>query len=1421
MNGFSIRSIIGFLGFFFSLTVMAQNGAGAFKDISLNEKQITVFGNAEQFSAQSPLGGLGGSFDGNGDYLTISPKPLDGNPTELTIEAWIYMNALPTYGWPIVSQSANVAEGGQQFFVSGSGNGSASRLRFLRGIGAGNSVDLIGATNLPLNEWAHVAVTFDGTNARLFVNGKLDGIVTVNIAWTTTDQPFFVGRTFVANYPQFLSEANGKISDLRVTKNIARYRSSFTPTKLETLASDVNIDPYFSKVAFQLSGNEITGSNSFVDLSSASPKSITTFGDTKQVSDQVKFNPTAITFDGNGDYLVTAASPDFDLDITDWTIEFWIYPRTLGSSPHFLQIGSDRNTNRTTIAYWDGALQVRGRTGATLGALNGLVAGRWQHIAVTKAGNITSAYLDGQLKGSANIAHASGTANTLAIGMQHLPTNLSADYFDGYIDDVRITKGINRYTSVFVPSQIPQLPVLVDDQHWRNVSFLLNCEGKDLSQSFVDSSRLFKAISTVGNVQHTQSEFIRGNSSCFFDGDGDYLSIGAANDFALGSGDFSIELFVRPDSVSDRQGLIFIGDLASNNNRIQVDVINGFLNLYAQNSIADTWTGRASANPLLINQWNHVAVIRKNNSFKIFVNGFLSVQNTHSEKVTTNNQLKIGSARIGNVPVYFKGNIDDLRITRGIARYVENFTPPLKQLEPATFSKDIYSNVVSLSLMSGTYAAGYETISENEIRIFQPIVIGASDTTFENKKIIIDDTNVTISGDHTFESIHIKNGGVLTTPVASSSFTKGVKITANSIKVDAGSSIDISGKGKAADTATPQWTGGSYGGKGGNSDTRVALDTFGSYHSPIDFGLGGHSGGRGGGAIKLKANFLLLDGKILANGMKTSVRDGAGGSGGSIWLDVGNLTSTTGNVEIAANGGAAGVYGAGGGGGRIAIEYETLSGIAQNKIAVTGGLIGTYQTQHGGAGTVYLKNKIGAFSHPFIISGHGSGSTYAPTVVNDLSAEAHIQVNNAVALLKGIIPTVKLDLTNSQVTLADADTLAGDLNAQNSVLNFAGDGIINNTTLDLLNSTINIAGNAQLNRTISLQGGAINVNGDAIFTDSFIGTSAESSSINIGGQLTVPDNNLIVDGITLSLAKDHTFNSIHIKNGGVLTTPIASATLNKAVKIEATTIIVESGSRIDVSGKSKVAEATTPQWTGGSYGGKGGNSDTRIALDTFGSYRSPDDFGRGGHSGGRGGGAIKLTANTLQLDGKILANGMKTSVRDGAGGSGGSIWLDVGNLTSTTGNAEIVANGGAAGVYGAGGGGGRIAIEYETLSGIAQNKITATGGLIGTYQTQHGGPGTVYFKNKTGTTPEFLAINGHGSGSTYAISVVNDINAETHIQVNNGVALLKGIIPTVKLDLTNSQVTLADADTLAGELNAQNSVLNFTGNGIINFINKH
>ena len=134
--------------------------------------------------------------------------------------------------------------------------------------------------------------------------------------------------------------------------------------------------------------------------------------------------------------------------------------------------------------------------------------------------------------------------------------------------------------------------------------------------------------------------------------------------------------------------------------------------------------------------------------------------------------------------------------------------------------------------------------------------------------------------------------------------------------------------------------------------------------------------------------------------------------------------------------------------------------------------------------------------------------------------------------------------------------------------------------------------------------------------------------------------------------------------------------------------------------------------SGGAYGGLGGGSSNNI----YGDFRDPNDVGSGAgtgssFTGGSGGGLGRIIAQTLNLDGAILANGDGGGCCDAGGGSGGGLRIDVGTLR---GFGQIRANGqegkGRVNIGGGGGGGGRIAVYYQVISGFDLSKSAPSAG---------------------------------------------------------------------------------------------------------------
>ena len=228
------------------------------------------------------------------------------------------------------------------------------------------------------------------------------------------------------------------------------------------------------------------------------------------------------------------------------------------------------------------------------------------------------------------------------------------------------------------------------------------------------------------------------------------------------------------------------------------------------------------------------------------------------------------------------------------------------------------------------------------------------------------------------------------------------------------------------------------------------------------------------------------------------------------------------------------------------------------------------------------------------------------------------------------------------------------------------------------------------------------------------------------------------------------------------------------------TLAVQSGGAITADGMGYAAGSGTgpghaysagPYYpcSGAGHGGTGAlgsptNSSATVG-GTYGSQTSPNssDFGSGGGTystfsfGGSGGGVLSITVNgTLQVDGTISANGSNGSGTGGGGGSGGGIAL---TATTITGNGAILANGGSgAGTAGGGGGGGRIAINSSV------NNFSGTVNAAGGGGANYGGAGTYYNHQTVGNVYQLILDNaGHAGTNTPLQSI-----SQASLIVRNG-----------------------------------------------------
>lgn len=207
-----------------------------------------------------------------------------------------------------------------------------------------------------------------------------------------------------------------------------------------------------------------------------------------------------------------------------------------------------------------------------------------------------------------------------------------------------------------------------------NTKLLLHCDGNILDSS--KSAHILTDISTSSST----SIYKFGNASRYFNSSA-YLSTPASSDFVFGSGDFTIDLWIYPSAVgqSNNTEIIVKHADATALAGYAIDMSSGTYNLrFKASSNGSSWdiTSGTVIGTLTQDIWTHIAVVRSGNTFYLFKDGVLANTLTSSAALydSGSSPLLIGGGNYTST--YFQGAMDELRISKGVARWTSDFTPP-------------------------------------------------------------------------------------------------------------------------------------------------------------------------------------------------------------------------------------------------------------------------------------------------------------------------------------------------------------------------------------------------------------------------------------------------------------------------------------------------------------------------------------------------------------------------------------------------------------------------------------------------------------------------------------------------------------------------------------------------------------------------
>ena len=426
-----------------------------------------------------------------------------------------------------------------------------------------------------------------------------------------------------------------------------------------------------------------------------------------------KFGSHALSFNGSS-YIAVPYSTDFNFADQPFTIDLWANFNT--SSPASYLVG--QNNQGTLAADFDaigGLLYIYVRDAAGLRIYMSAdftpTPGVWYHLALVRIDNGNSAnswriFINGisqtlTLRGGSWNASYPNHTTPLLIGSE-----IDGYFHNGYMDEIRISKGIARWTENFTPSSTAYPLDVLSDSDWRlsnaalsdyTVDFWINPKSlEDLNTYLIgveDSWKLTldgvmtassitdetgKTVNVLGDIVLSTTKKKFGNASIAsigipYDTGTHELVIPSSTDFDFGTDPFTIDFWVNFTNADNKSAMLIR----------RAQGAPGIYFTYEANRLylSDQVTSEAYC-PFVneANVWYHLALVRVNDTnsasaWRIFINGVsqpltLSAGSWNFSYPAVSKDLKIATL------YHLDGYMDEIRISKGIARWTENFTPP-------------------------------------------------------------------------------------------------------------------------------------------------------------------------------------------------------------------------------------------------------------------------------------------------------------------------------------------------------------------------------------------------------------------------------------------------------------------------------------------------------------------------------------------------------------------------------------------------------------------------------------------------------------------------------------------------------------------------------------------------------------------------
>ncbi|MBI4135331.1 LamG domain-containing protein [Candidatus Uhrbacteria bacterium] len=610
-------------------------------------------------------GKLGQALDFNGVNQNVKvPDSASLRPANITVSAWVKMNAPSSASILVVKRYANAADPYNSYILDA---GSSSTYRFCLSDGTSGSQKCIGSTTATNSEWKHVVGTYDGANQIIYING---------IAETSSTTSLTIGYSSLAlQMGEWGSgwDFNGSIDEVRIYN---RALSAAEVARLYRLQKPKILTPnnnglvgYWSfnegagGYAGDMSGNGNTGTLTNMDAS------------TDWVPGKLG---QALDFDGSNDY-VDVGNPG--ISFAEGSISSWIRTGSSTATGNGIVYTGYGSGQSEYIGYLilNGNIRIDIDDGDNGCARKSLTSSgynytdsAWHHIVLTFVAQATGRlYIDGTEKGSGvSLLACESEINPSANWV--IGDVASGDNFLGLIDEVRI---YNRALSaaevkgLYNASALAKINTSPRGQLTNGLVGYWTFDGPDLSFT----TNLATDVSGNGNngrltnmSTSTAPTIGRLGQALNFDGSNDYVSVGDSN--GLSPTNITLSAWVKSANVWSGVGSGFVSKRVGfqNNDEYNLFYWNvgtngaGFYSRIGGQSSAGTYAYYI-VTPAT-SDWIHIASTFDGTTIRIYYNGVAAGTTGSPPSGISNGSASLNIGALNSGTSHFTGPIDEVRI---------------------------------------------------------------------------------------------------------------------------------------------------------------------------------------------------------------------------------------------------------------------------------------------------------------------------------------------------------------------------------------------------------------------------------------------------------------------------------------------------------------------------------------------------------------------------------------------------------------------------------------------------------------------------------------------------------------------------------------------------------------------------------------